>query len=52
MAPYKYLSLVWAAAIGFAVWGDFPDTLALCGGILVVAAGLYVLRLEMAARRP
>jgi len=52
VAPYKYLSLVWGAVIGFAVWGDLPDTMALCGGLLVVAAGLFVLRLEMTSHRP
>lgn len=50
VAPYKYLSLVWATVIGFFAWGDFPNTLALCGGLLVVAAGLYVLRSGMRGR--
>ncbi len=50
VAPYKYLSLVWAAAIGFVVWGDFPDGLTLAGVLLVVASGLFVLREEIRGR--
>lgn len=50
VAPYKYLSLVWAAVIGFVWWGDFPNGLALAGGLLVVGAGLFVLRTEIRGR--
>jgi drug/metabolite transporter (DMT)-like permease len=54
IAPYKYLSLVWAALLGWAWWGHVPDTMKLWGGLLVVGAGLFVLREEIpsnAARR-
>ncbi|WP_119421517.1 DMT family transporter [Desertibaculum subflavum] len=50
VAPYKYLSLVWAALLGWAWWGDFPGPAKLIGGLLVVGAGLYVLRQEMRSR--
>ena len=39
MAPFKYLSLVWAALLGFLFWGDVPDVLKLGGAALVVASG-------------
>lgn len=50
VAPYKYLSLVWAALLGWAWWGDVPDTTKLVGGLLVVGTGLYVLRQEIRSR--
>ena len=47
MAPFRYLSLVWAVVIGFAIWGDVPDTWKLAGGILVIGAGLFILHREL-----
>lgn len=46
LAPFRYLSLVWAVAIGAVVWGDFPDEWKLAGAGLVVMSGLYVVRRE------
>jgi len=46
LAPFKYLSLVWAGIIGFFVWGDVPDVWKLVGAVLVVGSGLYVLHRE------
>ena len=31
MAPFRYLSLVWAAVMGYAIWGDVPDSWKLAG---------------------
>ncbi len=42
----KYLSLVWAAIIGFMVWGDVPGPMKLLGAALVVAAGMFILYRE------
>jgi len=50
MAPFRYLSLVWAVVIGYAVWGDVPDALKLTGGMLVVGAGLFILHRELRSR--
>ncbi len=48
VAPYAYLDLVWAAAIGFAVFGDIPDAWTLTGAAIIVLSGLYVLHRERA----
>lgn len=50
VAPFKYLSLVWAGVIGYGVWGDVPDQWKLAGAALVVGAGLFILHREL--RRP
>ena len=47
VAPFKYLSLVYAAGIGYLVWGDMPDGWMIAGAALVVGAGLFILHREM-----
>ena len=47
VSPFKYLSLVWAIAIGYIVWGDVPGQWQLLGSTLVVGAGLFILHREL-----
>ena len=47
VAPFRYLSLVWASVIGYGVWGDVPDQWKLAGTALVVGAGLFILHREL-----
>jgi len=49
IAPFFYLSLVWAAVVGYLVWGDVPTIGLLIGSAIVVASGLFLLWRE--ARR-
>ena len=48
MAPFQYVSLVWAAMVGFLVFGDVPDLSVVIGGVIIVASGIFVLRSERA----
>jgi drug/metabolite transporter (DMT)-like permease len=41
--PFRYTRLVFAMAIGVAVFGEWPDGLTLAGSALIVGAGLYTL---------
>jgi drug/metabolite transporter (DMT)-like permease len=43
VAPFFYLSLIWAAVIGFLVWGDLPTFALIAGSTIVVASGLFLL---------
>jgi drug/metabolite transporter (DMT)-like permease len=43
VSPFFYFMLVWAAAIGFFVWGDVPTLHLVIGSCIVVASGLYLL---------
>jgi len=52
VAPFKYSSILWAAALGFLFWGDLPDAWVVAGTIIVVASGLYILHRELVRRRP
>jgi len=51
VAPFEYLSLVWALALGYIVWGNFPDGWSIAGALVVVASGLYIVHREAALRR-
>lgn len=42
-APFRYTRLLFAGALGIAVFGERPDALTWTGAALVIASGLYVL---------
>jgi drug/metabolite transporter (DMT)-like permease len=44
VAPFRYVGLLMAVALGWAVWGDVPNLLASAGIALVVVSGLVLLR--------
>jgi len=50
--PLRYTRLIFAMAIGMAVFGERPDAATLAGSALIVGAGLYTLWREMRLRRP
>lgn len=46
LAPIHYLEIVTAVAIGYLVFGDFPNALTWAGIAIIVASGLYVIYRE------
>ena len=46
LSPFVYASIVWTTALGFFVFGDFPDGWAWLGTAIVIASGLYIFRRE------
>ncbi len=50
VVPFNYLSIVWAAILGFAIWGDLPTPHLLIGGTVVIGSGLYILYRETIRR--
>jgi drug/metabolite transporter (DMT)-like permease len=40
ITPFTYMQLVFAIALGFAVFGDFPDALTLAGIAIIAGSGL------------
>jgi drug/metabolite transporter (DMT)-like permease len=40
IGSFRYASVLWALAIGYVLWGDVPNLLALAGIAVVVGAGL------------
>jgi drug/metabolite transporter (DMT)-like permease len=50
VAPFEYTTMFWAVLFGVVVFADIPDLTTLFGGGIVVAAGLYMLSRDAAAR--
>ncbi len=44
VAPFRYVGLLTAVVMGYVVWGDIPNALAWGGMLLLVGAGLMMLR--------
>ncbi|MBL8808444.1 MAG: DMT family transporter [Rhodospirillales bacterium] len=51
IAPFNYTELVWAAIIGWFIWGEWPTEHVWYGASIVVAAGLYVIWRERVRAR-
>ncbi|TIO14590.1 MAG: DMT family transporter [Mesorhizobium sp.] len=51
VAPFEYTSLVWAFALGFAIWGDVPRTEVFMGAALIIGAGLLIVGNEHFRKR-
>jgi drug/metabolite transporter (DMT)-like permease len=52
LGSLRYSSVLWALVIGYAVWGDVPNALAIAGIAIIVASGLYMLRRQRLRRGP
>jgi drug/metabolite transporter (DMT)-like permease len=46
LVPFDYTTLIWATILGFAVFGDLPDTWTVLGAIIIMSSGLYLIRRE------
>ena len=46
LAPIQYLEIVAAVALGYSVFGDFPNAMTLAGIAIIIGSGLYVIRAE------
>ncbi len=49
LSPFIYTQLIWAATLGYVVFGDLPNRFTLAGAVIVVASGLYNLHRERTA---
>lgn len=52
VGPFSYSIVVFAGLLGWALWGELPDLLSLCGVLLVIAAGVLTIRLGGRAAAP
>jgi drug/metabolite transporter (DMT)-like permease len=50
MGAFRYASVLWAIVLGYAIWGDVPNTLAFAGIAVVAGSGLYILHRERIRR--
>ena len=50
MAPFRFASVPFAILVGWAIWGQVPDFIALAGIVTIVACGLYMMHRERVSR--
>ena len=50
IGAFRYSSILWALAIGYVVWGEVPNTVAMAGIAVIVGSGLYILHRERVRR--
>lgn len=43
IAPFDYVSMIWAIAVGWFLFGELPATAVLIGSCIVVGAGIFVI---------
>ena len=51
LAPLHYFEIVAAVALGYLVFGDFPNSLTWAGILVIVASGLYIIHRERTVAR-
>ncbi|MEP6018737.1 MAG: DMT family transporter [Paracoccaceae bacterium] len=51
IAPFRYTSLIFALALGWLIFGDWPDGLTMIGASIIVTTGLFTLYRERAVVR-
>ena len=51
IAPFEYTGMLWAAALGFIVFGDVPGLKTIAGGMIVLAAGLFMVWMDQRSTR-
>ncbi len=51
VAPFRYSVVLWAMAFGYLMLGEIPNTWAIAGSAVVVAAGVYTLHREQVSNR-
>jgi drug/metabolite transporter (DMT)-like permease len=51
VAPIDYSRLLFAGILGYAVFGEIPDELAVLGALVIVASGFLILRCSAASHR-
>lgn len=51
IAAFDYVAMIWAAALGYAVFSETPSPSILSGAAIVAGAGVFVLWREHSARR-
>ena len=51
VAPFDYTALIWAAALGWLIWGDLLSVSTLLGALIIAASGILIVLREAARSR-
>ena len=52
IAPFEYTSLIWAFALGYAIWGDLPRPAVFYGAAFIAGAWVIIVASEHFRRHP
>lgn len=52
VAPFRYSPVIWAALLGYLLWGDMPDGFMAAGTALVIGSGLFIFYRETRLHSP
>ncbi|MGM0690542.1 MAG: DMT family transporter [Pseudomonadota bacterium] len=52
LAPLQYLEIFGATLLGWLIFAEWPDTFTILGGLIIIAAGLVVIRERPVAAHP
>ncbi len=52
IAPFGYVSLIWAVVLGYFVFGERPDMGTLAGGVMIALAGIALARTAATEKKP
>ena len=44
LSPYRYTSLIWALALGWLIWDQFPDDISLLGSAIIIGAAVLAVQ--------
>jgi len=47
VAPFEYGAIIYATALGVAIWGEWPDVWSLAGISILIASGMYIWHREV-----
>lgn len=50
IAPFDYLSMLWAALLGYLVWGEIPSAWAAAGMVTIIGSGMVIMARERLRR--
>lgn len=51
IAPIEYIVILWAIFYGWLLFSELPTIPMLCGAMVVISSGVYIVRLERSGRR-
>ena len=46
VAPLEYTALIWGVVLDLVIWRALPSGITVLGGMIVIGAGLYLIRRE------
>ncbi|MGH7051477.1 MAG: DMT family transporter, partial [Acetobacteraceae bacterium] len=51
IAPWSYSGTPWAMVVGYFLWDEIPTRFEIAGTVVMILAGLYILRRERIRRK-